>query len=42
MLLDWKQALLPYAQAVDELVIKFKGIMREYQTANLISPIEVV
>lgn len=42
MLLDWKQALLPYAQAVDELVIKFKGIMREYQTANLISPIEDV
>lgn len=42
MLLDWKQALLPYEQAVDELVIKFKGIMREYQIANLISPIEDV
>lgn len=42
MLLDWKQALLPYEQAVDELVIKFKGIMREYHTANLISPIEDV
>lgn len=42
MLLDWKQALLPYEQAVDELVIKFKGIMREYHTANMISPIEDV
>lgn len=42
MLLDWKQALLPYEQAVDELVIKFKGIRREYQIANLISPIEDV
>lgn len=42
MLLDWKQALLPYEQAVDELVIKFKGIKREYHTANLISPIEDV
>lgn len=42
MLLDWKQALLPYEQAVDELVIKFKGIRREYQTANKISPIEEV
>ncbi len=42
MLLDWKQALLPYEQAVDELVIKFKGIKREYYTANMISPIEDV
>lgn len=42
MLLDWKQALLPYEQAVDELVIKFKGIRREYQNANQISPIEDV
>lgn len=42
MLLDWKLALLPYEQAVDELVIKFKGIRREYETANLISPIEEV
>ncbi len=42
MLVDWKQALLPYEQAVDELIIKFKGIMREYRTANLISPIEDV
>ncbi len=42
MLLDWKQALLPYEQAVDELVIKFKGIRREYQTADMISPIEEV
>ena len=42
MLVDWKQALLPYEQAVDELIIKFKGIMREYRTANIISPIEDV
>ncbi len=42
MLFDWKQALLPYEQAVDELVIKFKGIRREYQNANMISPIEDV
>ncbi len=42
MLLDWKQALLPYEQAVDELVIKFKGIRREYQIADMISPIEEV
>lgn len=42
MLFDWKQALIPYEQAVDELVIKFKGIKREYQIANKISPIEEV
>lgn len=42
MLFDWKQALLPYEQAVDELVIKFKGIRREYQIADMISPIEEV
>lgn len=42
MLLDWKQALLPYEQAVDELVIKFRGIRREYQSADKFSPIEEV
>ncbi len=42
MLLDWKTALLPYEQAVDELIIKFKGVMKEYESANLISPIEEV
>ncbi len=42
MLFDWKQALLPYEQVVDELLVKFKGIMREFQVAGNISPIENV
>lgn len=42
VLFDWKKALLPYEQAVDELKIKFQGIIREYQNADLICPIESI
>lgn len=41
-IINWNEALLPYEQAVDELVIKFKSLEREYQRAQKHSPIENV
>lgn len=41
-IINWKQALLPYEQAVDELIVKFKSIKREYKMLELHSPIEQV
>lgn len=42
ILLDWKKDLLPFQQAADELVAKFNGMKRDYETNNLQSPIESV
>lgn len=39
---DWKQFLIPYEQAVEELKIKFKSIRRQYRSKNEYSPIEFV
>ena len=38
----WKEILEPYGQAVDELVVKFNHIKREYQNGRMYSPIESV
>lgn len=38
----WREILDPYALAVDELVLKFNHIIREYRNAGLYSPIELV
>ncbi len=39
---QWKEFLIPYAQAVEELKVKFKSVRREYRKKNEISPIEFV
>lgn len=41
-IINWKKALLPYEQTVDELVVKFKAIQKEYNKLNKHSPIEQV
>ncbi len=41
-LINWEEKLLPYRQAVDELVVKLENIKREYETFKLASPIEEV
>lgn len=41
-IINWREELLPFEQAVDELVIKFKSIRREYIRKQLHSPIEQV
>lgn len=38
----WREILLPYEQAVDELVVKFESIVREYHRLGRYSPIELV
>lgn len=38
----WKEILSPYEQAVDELLIKFNHIIKEYWSEGLYSPIESV
>lgn len=40
--MDWQRELLPFAQAVDELVVKFNGIKRDYIRLNKQCPIEQV
>ncbi len=42
MMQDWKQILLVYEQAVQELKIKFKSIRNEHRTLDEYSPIEFV
>jgi tRNA 2-selenouridine synthase len=37
---DWKEFLIPYEQAVEELKIKFKSIRKQYRSKNEYSPIE--
>lgn len=39
---DWDEFLLPYMQVVDELMVKFKSIDKEYKSAGRHSPIEQV
>lgn len=39
---DWKEFLIPYEQAVDELKIKFKSIRKQYRGQDEYSPIEFV
>ena len=41
-IINWKEVLLPYEQAVDELIVKFNNIKREYKMKELHSPIELV
>ena len=38
----WREILAPYRLAVDELVMKFNHIKKEYQDAKMYSPIEMV
>ena len=39
---QWREFLIPYEQAVQELVIKFQNIIREYTSLGQYSPIEQV
>lgn len=39
---EWKNFLIPYKQAVEELKVKFKSIRNEYRMRNENSPIEFV
>lgn len=39
---QWDRFLAPYKQAVDELKVKFKGMRRQFATADTNSPIEFV
>lgn len=40
--LDWKDLLYPYEQAVMELIVKFRCMMKEYEKLGIYSPIESV
>ncbi|MBQ4347971.1 MAG: GTP pyrophosphokinase family protein [Firmicutes bacterium] len=40
--INWTEFLYPYQQAVDELLVKFSGIIREYTELGQYSPIESV
>lgn len=40
--LDWNKELIPFAQAVEEVKLKMKGIRDEYLSMGLHSPIELV
>lgn len=39
---QWRTLLIPYGQAVQELIIKFQNIVAEYNTLGKYSPIEQV
>lgn len=39
---EWKEMLIAYEQAVEELKVKFKAIRKEYRDLGLYSPIEFV
>ncbi|WP_102347323.1 GTP pyrophosphokinase [Bacillus sp. Marseille-P3661] len=41
-MLDWDIFLAPYAQAVEELKIKFKGMRKQFEIQSVHSPIEFV
>ena len=41
-MLNWKEFLNPYEQAVSELMLKFENMMNEYKLLGLYSPIESV
>lgn len=40
--LNWNEILIPYEQAVDEMVVKFRNLDQSYRRMNLASPIEQV
>lgn len=42
MIHDWKNLLIPYEQAVEELKVKFKSIRNEFRKLDEYSPIEFV
>ncbi|MTI46912.1 GTP pyrophosphokinase [Sporosalibacterium faouarense] len=42
MIKDWKNLLIPYEQAVEELKVKFKSIRNEFRRLDEYSPIEFV
>ncbi|MBU3851584.1 MAG: GTP pyrophosphokinase family protein [Candidatus Paralactobacillus gallistercoris] len=42
MIKDWDKFLMPYHQAVDELIIKLRGMQTQFHQANERSPIESV
>ena len=39
---EWNEFLLPYEQAVDELVVKFRNLDSSFRKLNMVSPIESV
>jgi len=41
-IINWDEFLIPYKQAVDELVVKLTGVAEEYRKAGVHSPIERV
>ena len=41
-IINWKELLYPYEQAVDELMLKFNYIRKEYLRLGMYSPIETV
>lgn len=41
-LINWEEELLPYRQAVDELIVKIENIKREYTALKLMPPMEEV
>lgn len=41
-IINWNTELLPYEQAVDEIVLKLKNVQREFKRAQFHSPIEQV
>lgn len=38
----WRETLMPYHLAVDELLVKFRHIIKEYREVGMYSPIETV
>ena len=34
----WKERLMPYELAVEELLVKFRHIIKEYQNLGMYSP----
>ena len=41
-IINWQKELLPFEQAVDELIVKFNGIKRDYMRLDKQCPIEQV
>ena len=41
-LYNWREKLAPYELAVEELVIKFDRMRKDYRAAGMYSPIEMV
>ena len=39
---EWRKFLIPYDQAVQELLVKFQNIILEYRNLGQYSPVELV